>query len=32
MMYELIERTGEEGFQDANTTRLFEELEQADAY
>ncbi|XRD89858.1 VOC family protein [Dyella nitratireducens] len=32
MMYELIERTGEEGFQDANTTRLFEELEKADAY
>lgn len=32
MMYELIERTGEEGFQDTNTTRLFEELEQADAY
>lgn len=32
MMFELIERTGEEGFQDSNTTRLFEELEQADAY
>ena len=32
MMFELIERTGEEGFQDANTTRLFEELERADAY
>ena len=32
MMYELIERTGEIGFKDANTTRLFEELERADAY
>jgi len=32
MMFELIERTGEEGFQDANTTQLFEELEKADAY
>jgi methylmalonyl-CoA/ethylmalonyl-CoA epimerase len=32
MMFELIERTGEEGFQDSNTTQLFEELEKADAY
>lgn len=32
MMFELIERTGEEGFQDSNTTQLFAELEQADAY
>ncbi|MBA3486170.1 MAG: VOC family protein [Lysobacter sp.] len=32
MMFELIERTGEVGFTDSNTTRLFEELESADAY
>jgi len=32
MMFELIERTGEEGFRDSNTTQLFEELEKADAY
>lgn len=32
MMFELIERTGETGFKDANITRLFEELERADAY
>lgn len=32
MMFELIERTGESGFQEANINRLFEELERADAY
>jgi methylmalonyl-CoA epimerase len=32
MMFELIERTGDEGFQDSNVTQLFAELEQADAY
>ncbi len=32
MMFELIERTGETGFKDANINRLFEELERADAY
>lgn len=32
MMYELIERTGEEGFSDDNVKRLFESLEQKDAF
>ena len=32
MMFELIERTGEHGFKEANINRLFEELERADAY
>ncbi|MBX3713996.1 MAG: VOC family protein [Lysobacter sp.] len=32
MMFELIERTGETGFKEANINRLFEELERADAY
>ena len=32
MMYELIERVDEEGFQDANVTSLFEQLEASDSY
>lgn len=32
MMFELIERAGDEGFQDSNVTQLFAELEQADFY
>jgi len=32
MMFELIERTGEEGFSDANVKRLFESLEDKESY
>lgn len=32
MMFELIERTGTEGFSDANVQKLFESLEQKDSY
>lgn len=32
MMFELIERTGEEGFSDENVRRLFESLEEKDAF
>ena len=32
MMFELIERTGEEGFSDANVKKLFESLEQKDSF
>ena len=31
MMYELIERTGESGFQDNNVTQLFEQLEASES-
>lgn len=31
MMYELIERTGETGFQDSNVTQLFEQLEASES-
>lgn len=32
MMYELIERTGETGFQDNNVNRLFEQLEASESF
>lgn len=32
MMFEIIERTGEEGFSDENVRRLFESLEEKDRY
>jgi 4-hydroxyphenylpyruvate dioxygenase-like putative hemolysin len=32
MMFELIERTGEEGFVDGNVKQLFEALEQNDSF
>jgi methylmalonyl-CoA/ethylmalonyl-CoA epimerase len=32
MMYELIERTGESGFQDNNVNQLFEQLEASESY